>query len=325
MGNSQLNLQINAIAFADNNPSNNPMLRHFDLTYKLMGLPAKNPDQKPYTVAPNSSQTIYDGTRLTLIDGTTELDVTKPYLDKDVYRFAWNGNGTAPAFRTDRAAGIDGTTEFTITMNGPVATFTASAGPFVTTSIQVGDIFLVQNGSGCSAANQGRFIVIAKTATSVSVQNINGAAEVFTVADAEKILVFNNGGAANQAQIADKLRVSAGFSVASQAVYEITEVTPEWIEVAVSQPNGLPIEFAVIPGAAGFVIYKTVKQFVLIAAQQTVAVSFNDDNSNTVLVEPIETDNPERPGILLKNGSFYKLTIVNNGLNAANVIVATIE
>lgn len=322
---SQLNLQINAIAFADNNPSNNPMLRHFDLTYKLLGLAAKNPDQKPYSVAPNSSQVIYDGTRSNSIDGTTEFDVSKPYLDKNTYRFSWNGNGTAPVFRTDRAAGITTSSQFTISINGPVATLTNTAGPFVTTNIQIGDILLMQSGAGASAANQGRFSIIAKTANSISIQNLNGAAESFTVADASKMLIYSNGGSNNQAQIGDKVMLSAGFSPASFAVYEIVEVTPDWFEVNVGSPNGIPLETGIIPTATGLVIYKTVKQFVLVAAQQKVSLSFNDDTSNTVLVEPIEPDNAERPGILLKNGSFYKLTINNTGINTANIIVATVE
>jgi len=325
MANSQLNLQINAIAFADNTPSNNPMLRHFDLTYKLLGLEAKNPDQKPYTIAPGSSQVIYDGTRTTSINGLTQFDITKPYPDKDTYRFTWNGTGAAPVFRTDRVSTITTSTAFTITVNGPIATLTKTAGPFDTTNIQVGDILLIQDGAGPSITNQGSFIILAKTATAIYVKNLNAAGESFTILDAAKFLIFSNGGASNQAQIGDALAITAGFSLATQANYALTEVTSTWIEIAVGSPNGIPLETGIAPGAAGFVIYKTVKRFALIAAQQKIITAFNDDTSNTVIVEPIEADNPERPGLLIKNGPFYKLTIVNNGLNPANVIVATVE
>ncbi len=322
---SQLNIQINALAFADNTSSNNPLLRHFDLTYKLMGLDAKNPDQKPYTIAPGVAQTIYDGTRALNINGASDFTLTKPYLDKDTYRMAWAGNGAAPVFRTDRLAGITTTSAFTISMNGPVATLTNNTLPFDTSNIQIGDILLIQAGAGPSAANQGRFVIIAKTSTSVSFQNLNGAGETFTVADATKILIFSNGGTSNQAQIGDKIVISGGFSVATQGTYELTEVTPEWIEFNAGNPGGLPLESGIVVGASGLTIYKEAKRFALIAAQQTVAVRMNNDTSNNILIEPVESDNPERAGIMIKNGSFFKLVIVNNGLVPANIIVATVE
>lgn len=322
---SQLNLQINAIAFADNQASNNPLLRHFDLTMKLMGINAKNPDQRPYTIPAQSSQVIYDGTRSNAIDGTTEFNVTKPYLDKDVYRFAHNGNGTAPAFRTDRSVGITTSTQFQITVNGPVATLTAVAGPFVTTNIQVGDIINLFSGAGCSAANQGRFVIIAKTSSSVSIQNINAAGETFTVADVTKILIYSSGGSSNQAQIGDKVIISSGFSIATHGTYDITEITPEWFEIAVGAAAGIPLETAIIPTSSGLIFYKEAKRFLLVAAQQTVSVRLNSDTSNNNLVEPIEPGLAEKSGVLVKNGSFHKLVIVNNGLVDANIIVATVE
>lgn len=322
---SQLNLQINAIAFADNQPSNNPLLRHFDLTLKLMGINAKNPDQRPYTVPAQSSQVIYDGTRSNAVDNTTEFDVTKPYLDKDVYRFSHNGTGTAPAFRTDRSIGISTSTQIQISVNGPVSTLTAIAGPFVTTNIQVGDILNLFNGSGCSAANQGRFVIIAKTSSSVSIQNINAAGETFTVADVTKMLIYSNGGSSNQAQIGDKVIISSGFSIATQGTYDIVEVTPGWFEIAVGAASGIPLETDIAPTSTGLTFYKEAKKFLLIAAQQSVAVRLNSDTSNNTLVEPIEPGLAEKAGVLIKNGSFHKLVIVNNGLVDANIIVATVE
>lgn len=559
---SQLNLQINALAFADNTPSNNPMIRQFDLTYKLLGIPAGNPDQKPYTIEPGNSQTIYDGTRVTNIDGTTAFTMSNPYPSlPGTYRFTWTA-GTAPVFRTDRVPNVVNNTAFTVTVNGPVATYSAdptsvsisqisavsgvmvtpsiimmtavhsgvatvtttlphglvvgqtvsiagvtdltydgvfvvtsvpttttftyvntvstlpSAGGtatyipltsigtitvttstphnlvvsenvvisgatdslsgfsfngtftvlsiptpttftysmttpsqtpiltttvsasiatattnsahnliagetvsivgvtdptyngivvvisvptpntftyantvslanstggnvtlipsatagtavatngFTTANVQVGDNMLILPGAGCSQASQGLFTILAKTSTSVTVQNLNAINESFAVLDATQFLIYSNGGTTNQTQINDTVDISAGFSLATSGNYTVTQVTPKWIEIAEAAPNGLPLESNIIPTAAGFVIYKTVKNFVMIAAQQSVAVSFNGDTSATVLIDPLEEANPERPGVLLKNGSFYKLTIQNNGLSTATVMVATAE
>lgn len=322
---SQLNIQVNAIAFADNQQSNNPMIRHFDLTYKLYGTPANHPDQKMYSVPAGTTQTVYDGTRANSMDGTTQFDVSKPYADKDVYRFTWDGTGTAPAFRTDRVSTIDGTTQFSLTVNGPVATMTATVGPFDTTNIQIGDVLNMLAGAGMSATNQGRFIIIAKTSTSISFKNINAAAESFTVADANLLLIYSNGGSSNQVQIGDKVYINAGFSIATQGTYDIVEITPKWFEIAVGAQNGIPLENNIVPGVSGIVFYKEAKKFALIAAVQKVSVRFNNDTSDNNIIEPVETSNPERPGLLVKNGPFYKLVIANNGLESVDIIVATVE
>lgn len=323
--NSTLNLQLHAISFFDNVPSNNPFLRHFDLTYKLLGVPVKSPEQRTYLIPPGSSEIIYDGTRTTAIGPATEFDITKPYVDKDIYRFTWNGTGPNPAFRTDRAIGITTATQFSITVNGPVATYSVSSGPFNTASVQVGDILLIQDGAGASAANQGRFSIIAVTSNSVSVQNLSAVAQTFTILNPDRFLIFSNGGSNNQAQIKDTLLIRGGFSPAIYGAYEIVEVAPEWIEVAVGIPNGFPLQNNIAPGANNFVIYKSLKKFVLLAAQQKVFVRFNDHSADDVLVEPVEANNPERPGVLLKYGSFYRLIIRNEGLHAAPVVVALAE
>jgi hypothetical protein len=320
--NNTVNIQINAIAFSDSNPSNNPMLRAWDLTYKLFGLTMQNAENRPYTIGVGASQTIYDGTRTTLADNTTQFDVTRPSAAVSVFRLSHNGTGTAPVFRTDRALGLSTSTSIVITVNGPVSTLTSLAGPFNTSNVQVGDTLLVQT-AGCSAANQGRFTIIAKTSTSVSVQNLNASAETFTVLDASQLLIFSSGASANQPQIGDKLMISSGFSVASNGTYTVTEVTPSWIEISVGNVYGLPLESGIAPGT-GMIIYKTVKQFVLLASQQKVSVAFNDGTSSDV-VEPAEVNNAERPGLLLKTGSFYKLVITNQSLDQANVSVAMAE
>lgn len=323
---SQLNLQVNALSFSDNNVSNNPLIRHFDLTYKLFSLSCKSPDQNTYTLAPGESKLIYDGTRTTSIDNTTAFDLIKPYPSKNIYRFLWNGSGTQPVFRTDRAIGITTSTQFQVTTNGPLATFTVTSGPFSTTNIVVGDTMLVQNGCGCTAPNCGRFTVLSKTATSVTVKNANAVNETFTIIDTTKFLIFSNGGVGNQVQIGDTVTISSGFSPVIWGSYEIIEVTPDWIEVmAGSSVGGFPLETNIVPGINGIIIYKSVKKFLLLAAQQKVSVLFNSDPQSSVFVEPIEPDNPERAGLLIKNGSFYRMSVKNETVHQCNVLIATAE
>ncbi len=322
---SQTNLQVNLIVFSDNTASNNPLLRNIDVTYKLMGQPSSNPDSKTITLSPGEVRTIYDGTRSTSIDGTTAFTVTRPDPTKNVYRFTSVG-GTPPAFRVDRVPGITTTTQFTVTVNGPIATMTASTLPFDTTNIQVGDLIKIDSGSGLSASNQGRFSIVAKTLTSVSFKNLSAVGETATVADASKILVYSNGGGvANQVQIGDKVVISAGFSSATFGQYEVLEVTPLYFDICAGTPNGLPLESSIIPTASGLLFYSQAKKFVMVAAEDKVAVRCNGDVTDNTLVEPIEPNNPEKVGLFLKNGQLYKLVLKSMTIDPVSVTYSTIE
>jgi len=408
---SQINLQVNALAFSDNQASNNPLVRNFDLTYKIPGISVDNPSGPTYKLAPGEVRTIYNGTRTLAIDGTTAFDVSLPDPSTNIYRLTASA-GTPPSFRTDRLPGVDGTTVFTMTMSGPVATFTAPSVAAVpasfsgqvagmttdvtltavtagtvgnsialtgdgtssisslisawnianpsnqvgltsgdgtqipslsaviqlanganaitginTTNIVVGDILKLEPGVGNSATNQGEFVIIAKTASSISIKNVNGTGETWTVLDPTKFYVYSSGGGnSNQVQIGDTVILSMGFSPASLGSYEISDVTPNWIEFSVGSQGGLPLETGIMPTAAGMVIYSAAKTFALIACVDTISVRFNADASdNTQVIPSIEPNNVEKPGLLLKTGPYYMLVIHNMSLNPTEVLVASGE
>lgn len=324
---STLNLQINAIAYKDVKASNNPSIRVFDYGFKLLGLTVDRPKSEDFAIAPGEARTIFNGSRTTAIDGSTAFDISQPDpAQPNTYRFSHSG-GTAPVLRTDRAPGVDNTSTFAVTVNGPLATYTNTGGTALdTSSVVVGDLFKLEVGSGFNPANCGRFIVLAKTSTSLTVQNLSAAAETATIADATKFLVYSNGGGvSNQVQIKDHVIISMGFSPATQGTYEVTEVTPEYFEIAVAAPNGLPLETGVVPTAAGMVFYSSAKKFIMIAAQQKCSVRHNADVSDNTIVEPIESDNPEKPGIYIKQGSTYSLVIKNLSLETLNLIVSSAE
>lgn len=322
----QLNLQINALAFADRKLSNNPSIRNFDLVYKLMGISINNPYQQVVSIQPGEEVVLHDGIRTTSIDGTTAFDVTRPFPTENVFRFTSTA-GTSPDFRTDRASGITNSTIFAITVNGPVTTLTATTGPFVTTNIQVGDILKIESGSGFNATALGDFVIIAKASNSVSFKNVNGVAIASVpVVDATKIYIYSNGGGtSNQVQPGDKVIISSGFSLATQGIYEVSDVTPNWFEITFSAAGGIPLETDIIPTATGLVFYKQAKSFILAAATNTVSVKFNNNTDDTNIIEAVEVDNPDRPGIFMKNGSFYKLAIKNISIYPVQVTVATAE
>lgn len=322
---STLNFQLNAISFNDNKPSNNPSIRVFDLAFKILGQPVDKPMSENLCIAPGETRTIFNGTRTIAIDGTTAFTITRPDPSLNTYRFT-NSAGTAPVFRTNRVPAIDNTSTFAVTINGPLATYTNTGGTALdTTNVVVGDILKIENGSGFNPVNCGRFIILAKTSTSITVQNLSAAPETVTIIDFTKVMAYSNGGSNNQIQIGDKVVISAGFSPASFGTYEIAEITPNWFEVSIAAPNGLPIEAGIIPGATGMIFYSSAKKFVLIAAQQRCSVRHNGDTSDSNILDPIEANNPERPAIYVKQGLSFSLSIKNLGLETLNVIVASAE
>ena len=321
------NLQLNSIAFADTTISNNPQIRNWDLGFKLLGQPVDNPRSENFNISPGTSKNVFDGSRSTALDGTSAFDISQPYpAYPGTYRFT-NSGGTNPAFRTNRLLGADVTTQITVTVNGPIMTLTQSGGTAInTSSVAIGDILNIGPGAGLSFPNQGQWTIIAKTSTSLTVQNLNGVAETAIILDPTQFIAFSNGGNnSNQTQIGDKVIIGAGFSQVTCGTYIISNITPSYFEIATSYPNGLPIESGVIPGVAGLVFYGAAKQFVLVAAQQKCSVQVNADSSDNNLVEPVEIDNPERPGLFIKQGTVYSLTIHNLSLETLSVIVATAE
>lgn len=320
---SIINLHVNCVAYNDTKTSNNPSIRIFDVAYKLPGKPASKPKAEDYTVAPGATMPIFSGVRSTSIDGTTEFSLTKPNANQEIYRLTHTG-GTAPAFRDARDLQIDNTTELTVTVNGPIAVISHTGGTALdTTDVQIGDFLKLTALSGFSQSNRGTFTIIAKTASSLTIRNSNAANET-AVITASEVLAYS-AGSNNKAQIEDKIKISAGFSVSSYGTYEISDVTPSYIEFRACESNGMALETGIIPGAAGLTIYHSAKKFILIAAQQKCSIELNGNTSESCIVEPIEVNNPETPGLFMKHGLTYDLSVKNLSLEPLKIIIVSVE
>lgn len=326
MNKSNHNLTVNSIAYADTATSNNPQIRAWDYTYKLLANQVSKPRSDFFEIAPGDTLNVFNGVRASAISGTTEFDLTTPFpMDQQKYRLSWNGNGTAPLFRSDRFLGVDVTTEITTTQNGPLTTYTSTAGTLLDTSlVNVGDILFIGPDSGLSLGNQGTFVILGKDATSVTVTNQLGAGEVGVIVTPDQFIAFSNS-SANRVAIGDRLVISAGFSPASFGTYTVTAVTPSYLEFSVVAPGGLPLESGIIPGAAGLTVYGSAKSFIMIAAQGKCIAQCNGSSDSTQVIEPIEDNNPQRPGLYLKQGTVYSLNIVNQSLNPICVTVTSAE
>lgn len=111
-------------AASDRVPSNNPSRNNFKWERSVNGLPIENPTSLEFTLAPGETRTLFNGVRTLLQDNTTEYSVAPTVGLLNNYQLTWVG-GTAPQFRTPRTSGANATTQVTVTVNGPVATFTA--------------------------------------------------------------------------------------------------------------------------------------------------------------------------------------------------------
>lgn len=324
---STSNLRFGWLTYNDTVAGNNPFIRVFDLAYDILATTANEPKAEDILIPASSSLTIFNGVRTTAIDGTTAFDVTKPYPTLNTYRFTRSA-GTQPVFRTNRNIAVDDTTQFTISVNGPVITLTSSGGTAPDfSSVVVGDILRIDASAGVSANNQGRFTIIAKTTSSISIKNTSGVGETVTLNNtaSNSFLIYSNGSSGNQVQISDKVILSAGFSQASWGTYSVTEVTPFWFEVSIASTGGIPLETGITPDATGMIFYSSAKQALLIASQDRCSVRVNGDSSDNTLLEPQEIDNPKRPALYFKHGTVYSLVINNLSLQPLKVIVASVE
>lgn len=158
----------------------------------------------------------------------------------------------------------------------------------------------------------------------MSFQNLSASAQSFTVADFTKLQIFSNG-TPNQVQIGDKMVLSAGFSSASFGTFEVSEATPSWVEVRISYPNGIPLETGVVPTASGMIFYSSAKKLVMVASQGKASVKINGSTSDSTVVEPLEANNPEKPGLYIQQGTVYSLSIKNLSVDTIEAIVASVE
>jgi hypothetical protein len=117
------NLTLGFLAYSDQKPGNNPMIRNFDLKYSLDGVAANTPLSQNLVVPPMTAVTVFSGVRTVATDGTTQMSTSLPYPSLNTYRFSWTG-GTNPQLRTNRVTGASNSTQVVVLLNGSVATYT---------------------------------------------------------------------------------------------------------------------------------------------------------------------------------------------------------
>jgi hypothetical protein len=313
---SNLNFLVYLNAYSDPSASNAPSLSNFKWTRDIPGIPVSNPISQALQLAPGESKTLFSGSRTLSGDGTTVYSLALKPLTSNTYVLSAT-SGTLPDFRTPRSTGADATTAITVTLNGPLATFTSTAGtPLNLAGVQVGDF--VRIGNLFNQLSQGEWQIIAKTSTSFTINNPSAAAEgpiVLTSDFANQIQIYSGAGV----QVGDTLNLFGGFSPASQGTYQITAVAAEYLEFYSSEP--LPSESGIM--TTSIAVYSSAKSLVYIECDQNAIVTIN--GSQNVNMSPLIINNSSQPGMFMVHANIYSLSIQNNSLNQANVFVATVE
>lgn len=300
--------------YSDQTSTNAANLNNFKWKRDINSLPVSNPYSLAFSVAPGETKALFNGVRTISQDNTTVYSLAPIPLSSNAYNLSWV-SGTMPQFRISRNLAIDATTAVTVTINGPLATFTSTGGTlFDTSSVVVGDYIVI--GSQFNVQNQGQGKVLALSSTSMTVQNPVGVNEgpiVLGASFANQIQVFSSAGI----QPGDTLVIGSGFSTVSQGSYKVLNATANTLQFYSTAL--LPTETVQTTVS----LYSSAKQLIYLESDQKINVIVN--SSNTSSIEPFVNGSSTQPGILMQKTTVYSLSITNNGINTANMFFASVD
>lgn len=325
MNPAKLSLNSTILAYSDVEVNSNPSERFFDW-FRSITVDVNDPQGNAYTIDPGASLDIFDGTRSTGIDNTTEFQLTISPLYSTTYRFTWTGTGTAPAFRTDRGLALNGDS-FTLTVNvNLTATLSGSSGDF--TSVLAGDVLFVpglttgDTAGPFSSDNEGYWNVLSKDGTSATLQlarfgdSFSGVTETVTLTANSQLQAFS----ATGVQVGDSVKISNGFSLSVQGSYTVNAINPKWFEIVTTKT--LPINETAIPTASGINFYTSAKRYIRIEADQNCIIKTNGNTGNSEELQPWDSDLKAE---YTKTGPTWSLSVDNKSTLPLNLLVMSCE
>lgn len=318
---SKLNLLIHVNAYEDSNPTNNPSRNNFKWNRDQQGIDISEPTSQSVSLPAGQSLTLFSGTVSNSADNTTTWDIALKAGTSNTYKISKNA-GTSPAFRTARVSAADATTQITITKNASLLTIASTGGTaldLIVGGVIVGDE--VRLGNLFNPVNRGKYKILARTATSLTIENGSGQAEgpiTLGAGFADQLSIFGASGV----QVGDKVDLVAGFSSVSFGTYEITDVSPDYIEVYSSE--ALPVESAISNNPAALIVYRDAKQFVYIESNKKLEVKINGSlTPNTI--EPMQAGTANVPGMFMSSSSMKSLQVTNLSMETATIFYVTAE
>jgi len=325
---SALTLILKALAYDDPTSTSNPTQTPVNWNRTLANVPVENAETRKQPVDPLGTVTVLDGSRSTLIDGTTAFSLAPSTIDANRYRIT-NTGGTAPGFRTDRALAVTGISLAVVVQTNLSVTVTAGSGtPFG--AVQVGDIVFIpglstgDSASPFNSLNEGYWTTLSASTTVLTLARpagdiFSGFSEAVTPASNAQFQAFS----ATGVQVGDTVEIAAGFATTAQHSYEVLGVNPKWIEFESTAPLGA--QTGVLPGATGLLFYTAAKRFLFLETDQEIVVRLNGDTGNTNRLTPLIPGDEKFVAPFLKLGPVWKLVVVNRSSALATVLVASAE
>lgn len=325
---SKLTFITQILGYDDLPPNSNPTLSGINRRPAFYNIPVDNPQTLKYDIAPGATVTIFNGTRTLTVDGTTTFSLTLSPANPTTYRLLSTG-GTVPGFRTTRTVPV-AAVALTLTVGANLAmTVTAATGtPFST--VQIGDTVLipgVETGDPTSpfnSLNGGLWFVLTTSNTIITLsrdpsQVFSGISEVVTPASNSQFLVYSS----DNVQDGDTVNLSAGFATSALHAFNITAVTPLWIEFSSATPLGN--QTGILPTATGLVIYTLAKRFIFIETNQEVVFQINGDTGQFNKITPLVAGCQGQEGTFHKLATVWQLALINKATNVANLTISTAE
>jgi hypothetical protein len=294
-----LNLNIGFLAFADNQKSNQPDIRLSDIKWSLQGLPTNNFKQIPISLAPGETLTVASTERAlqysSINQFTIETKESGMKLKGDI--------GQALVKQSQN-------THWKLTKaNNGVCTLQAIGGDQATLGL-VNSMDTVELGSGFSTYNRGQFAVL--KATSNSIQFINDLGTTETDDIIGNVTVFSK--KIHAGDIIDL--TSPEFAFPNRGSFPISKVGADYIEIA--NFDAFP-ETVTNVFSGGIVVYPFAYKWMMIAVDRKITVGINGSSVNHLEVEPpVEDDIAKNPGLFIKRGKVFSVTVSNPGIKHVN-------
>lgn len=318
---SKMSLLVYLNGYEDINNSNNPTLSIFKRDRQYTGMDVSEPNSNVKQLAPGETFDLFSGSVALHSDLTTTYDIAPETNSTVNYRISYN-SGTAPLFRTPRISGSDATTTVSVTKNAKLITIASNTGTalsLIAGGVIVGDE--VRLGSVFNVANQGKFKVVAVSATSLTIQNelgVNEGTVALGVGFSDMLNIYSSTGV----QIGYKIEILSGFSLTTQGTYDIVDVSHDFIDIFSSSP--LPIETNISNNPAAFIIYQHAKQFLYVESSSEIQLFLNDSATPNI-IEPITLGTDLKPGLFLISSVIKKAQVINTNSTVATIYYITAE
>lgn len=316
-----MNLIVHLNAYNDKNSSNSPSLNLFKWNRDLQGLDISEPESKSISLPAGQSLTLFSGSIPTSANNTTTWNIALKAGTSNTYKISKN-SGTSPAFRTQRILSLNNTSQISVTKNASLLVLSVIAGPmvnFASEGVIVGDG--IRLGSAFNSANQGKFKVLATDSGTITIENSVGVSEASVALGAgfaTQFDVFSSSGV----QVGDQADIIAGFSSVSFGTYDITDVSPDYIEIY--SLNARPTESSVSNSPSALSIYRSAKKFVYIESNKKLEITI-DGSATSNKLEPMNAGTSVRPGVFMSSSSMKSLEIINKSQDAADIFYVTAE